>query len=215
MNEAETHGLGMWALELLQVLTQIVAEDARRLDHEIKQALTTADNTALRRVLDSDPRLAAWIRAKETEEVEHRALPSGYQVPPSPRTPVSGATVYTCLTPDCTARYLRAPQPRTARPRLFFLHPAAQQGSVVTAFWNVAVGKLVVRSLVTSFAAPVYWLALAALCVLGSGSPRNEAARLRRPRHRRAGRVAGDRPGRASRFESPDVATDAVRPAVA
>lgn len=47
----------------------------------------------------------------------------------------------------------------------------------MTAFWNVAVGKLVERWLVTSFAAAVYWLALAALWALGSDSPRDEAAR--------------------------------------
>ncbi|WP_394437651.1 hypothetical protein [Streptomyces sp. SGAir0957] len=102
MNEAEADRLRIQMQDLLRVLPHIVDGDARRIDHEIKQALTDADFTALRRVLDSDSRLAAWVRERESAPGEqHRALPSGYQGPPGSRSVISGGTVYVCLTAGC------------------------------------------------------------------------------------------------------------------
>jgi hypothetical protein len=47
----------------------------------------------------------------------------------------------------------------------------------VTVFWNAAAGKLVERWLATGLAASVYWLVLSVLWLLGTGRPREEAAR--------------------------------------
>lgn len=102
---SQTTRLRMLARELLPSLPQLVGEDARRIDHEIREALTAPGDERLRRVLTSDPRLVAWIRERTSGQGEHRSGPSGYQALPGrmQATAVSGATVFTCRTPGCAA----------------------------------------------------------------------------------------------------------------
>ncbi|MDR6974082.1 hypothetical protein J2X68_000760 [Streptomyces sp. 3330] len=101
----ETTGLRSLARELLPALPRLVGEDAARVGQEIRQALTASGDEALRRVLASDDRLTAWLRQRPGGEGEYRALPSGYAMIPGrgPSSGVSGATLFTCLTPDCAA----------------------------------------------------------------------------------------------------------------
>ncbi|MFI6804676.1 hypothetical protein ACIBO6_06625 [Streptomyces luteogriseus] len=101
----ETTRLRVLARELLSTLPRLVGEDAGRINHEIRQALTAPGEETLRRVLTSDDRLVAWIREKPDGEDEHRSLPSAYTVLPGQMQAagVSGATLFTCQTADCAA----------------------------------------------------------------------------------------------------------------